>query len=133
MPMPGNSPGLPSSPAQNVQNLKRSKSLANPIKQTSVHHEKQWPTTPPPPRKPKKTSTLPPIPCNTKQPTRYSVALHDRSSQAEITLNIYSNKEAAIYPMYVEGEKISGSVELKIGRSMEIHEVLVSVGSALPS
>lgn len=130
MPIPLNSPGLPSSPAQHI---KRSRSLANPAKHSHPNLEKQWPTTPPPlPRNSKKTSTLPPLPCNVKQPTRYSVTLQDRTSQAAITLNIYNAKEASIYPMFVEGEKISGSVELKISRSMEIQEVLVSVGNVLP-
>lgn len=126
MPMPLNPPGLPSSPAQHI---KRSRSLANPAKHSQPTLEKQWPILPPPlASNPKKTRTLPPFPCIPNQPTRYSVTLQDRSSQAAITLNTYNTKKAAIYPMYMEGEKISGSVELTIGRSMEIQEVLVSVG-----
>lgn len=128
MPLPLNRPGLPSSPAQHI---KRSRSLANPAKQSQPTLEKQWPISPPPlTTRPKKTTTLSPFPRNPNKPTRYSVTLQDRSSQAAITLNIYNTKEAAVYPMYVEGEKISGSVELTIGRSMEIKEVLVSVSNA---
>ena len=40
---------------------------------------------------------------------------------------MYNSRAAAVFPAYMEGEMISGNVELKIGRSMEIQEILISV------